>query len=72
MDIRAKIEEVVNKVRSDPNFAQNFKSDPMSAVKSLVGQDVPNDMVEQVVNGAKGMLAGDQAGNMLGGIKKMF
>lgn len=72
MDVKAKIEEVVNKVRNDPNFAQNFKADPMTAVKSIIGQDAPGDLVQQVVTGAQGMLAGNQAGDMLGGIKKMF
>ncbi len=72
MDIQAKIQEIVEKVKGDPQFAQNFKSDPVKAVESVLGVDLPDDIVGKVTDGAKAALAAGQAGDLLGGIKKLF
>lgn len=34
MDIKAKIDEIVNKVKSDPNFADKFKKEPIKASRT--------------------------------------
>ena len=72
MDIQAKVQEIVEKVKSDPQFAQNFKSDPVKAVESVLGVDLPDGVVEKVTGGVKAALAANQAGDLLGGIKKLF
>lgn len=35
MDIKAKIEEIVNKVKNDKDFAAKFTSDPVKAVEGV-------------------------------------
>lgn len=72
MDIKAKIEEIVAKVKNDKSFGEKFKSDPVKAVESVIGVDLPDDMVQKVVAGVKTKLTADQAGGLLGGIKKLF
>lgn len=72
MDIKVKIEEIVAKVKSDPNFAANFKNDPVKAVETIIGVDLPDDVVEKVTSGVKAALAAGNANDILGGIKKMF
>jgi len=72
MDIKAKIEEVVTKVKNDPGFAENFKNDPVKAVESVIGVDLPDDVVEKITDGAKAALSADKANDLLGGIKKLF
>ena len=53
MDIKGKIGEIVNKVKNDKNFAENFKSDPVKAVESIIGVDLPDDQINSVVEGVK-------------------
>ena len=53
MDIKAKIEEVVNKVKSDDKFAEKFKSEPIKAVEDVIGVDLPDDVVNNIVEGVK-------------------
>lgn len=72
MDIKAKIEEIVAKVKDDKSFGDKFKSDPVKAVESVLGVDLPDDLVQKVVAGVKARLTADQAGGLLGGIKKLF
>ena len=76
MDIKAKIEEIVSKVKSDPDFAKDFKANPVSAVEKVIGVDLPDDTVNKVIDGVKAKISvddiGDKIGGLLGGLKDKF
>lgn len=72
MDIKGKIEEIVEKVKSDKDFASKFKSDPIKAVESVIGVDLPDDQIKGVIEGVKAKISIDQAGGLLGSVKKLF
>lgn len=73
MDIKAKIDEVVNKVKSDDKFAEKFKSEPVKAVEDVLGVDLPDDVVKNVVDGVKAKVnlggIADKLGGLFGGKK---
>jgi hypothetical protein len=60
MDIKAKIEEIVNKVTKDEALKAQFQKDPAKAVEQLLGVEVPKDAVDQIVTGVKAKLTGDK------------
>ena len=68
MDIKAKIEELVNKIKSDKNLLAKFQKDPVTTVEGLLGIDLPNDQVEKLVEGIKAKIDLDKLGGMLGGL----
>ena len=68
MDIKAKIEEIVNKLKTDKNLMSRFTSDPVSVVEELIGIDLPNDQIEKLVDGIKAKLNMDKLGGALGGL----
>ena len=68
MDIKAKIEEIVSKVKNDPSFLKQFQSDPVKAVESVTGVDLPDDMIKNVVDGVKAKIAIDKTGDALGAL----
>ena len=74
MDIKAKIEELVAKVKNDENFASEFKADPVKAVEKVVGVDLPDDQIKAVVDGIKAKISvdgvKDKLGGLLGGLGK--
>lgn len=72
MDIKEKIEEIVNKVKSDKDFATKFSSDPVKAVKSVIGIDLPDDQIKSLVEGVKAKLSLDKAGGIPGSVKRLF
>jgi len=72
MDIKAKIDEIVKKVQNDPKLMEEFKKDPVKAVESVIGVDLPDDMVKQVVAGVKTKMTVDNAAGVLGAIKGMM
>ena len=72
MDIKAKIGEIVEKVKSDKNFGKKFKDDPVKAVESVLGIDLPDDQINSIIDGVKAKLSIDNASDALGSIKKLF
>ncbi|MBQ3089660.1 MAG: hypothetical protein IJD21_03750 [Oscillospiraceae bacterium] len=72
MDIKKKIEEIVTKLMKDEKLRRQFEKDPVSALEKLLGIDLPNDQLDQLVTGIKAKLAADSIGDMLGGLGGLF
>jgi len=72
MDIKAKITELVEKIKTDKALQAQFKEDPIKAVESLLGVDLPDDMIEKIVDGVKAKLTADKLSDGLGALKKLF
>lgn len=72
MDIKDKIEEIVSKIKSDKKFAKKFKEDPIKAVESVFGIDLPDEQIKPLIEGIKAKIAGDKASGIFGSIKKLF
>lgn len=74
MDIKEKIEEIVEKVKGDDNFAAKFKSQPIKAVEDILGVDLPDETIEKVIDGVKAKInldnIGDKLGSLFGGLGK--
>ena len=63
MDIKAKVEEILAKVKGDDAFLAKFKQDPVKAVEGLVGVDLPDEQLKGIVDGLKGKLNLDKDGD---------
>ncbi len=72
MDIRAKIDEIVNKVKSDPDIASKFQKDPIKTVEGILGVDLPDDVIKQVVEGVKAKINVDDINGKLGTLGGLF
>lgn len=66
--IKGKIDEIVDKVKNDKDLMNKFKSDPIKTVESLIGIDLPDDVVSKIVDGVKAKLASVDIGSALGGL----
>lgn len=63
--IKEKIEELVEKIKSDKTLQAKFKTDPISAVEDLLDIDLPNDQIQKIVDGIKAKITVDDIGNAL-------
>lgn len=76
MDIKAeimdKINEIVEKIKSNPNLAQDFQQDPSRAIKDISGVDVPEDQLKSVIDAIMAKLGGSELGEKLGGLLNKF
>ena len=72
MDIKAKIEEIVKKLLSDKDLMAKFDKNPASVIEELIGIDLPDDQVNQLVEGIKAKIQLEKVGNALGGLGNLF
>ena len=72
MDIKAKIEEIVKKLTSTPDLMSKFQKNPVSVIEELVGMDLPDELVNQIVDGVKAKIKLDQVGGALNALGKFF
>lgn len=52
-DIKDKVKEVVEKIQKDPALLAEFQKDPVKTVEKIVGMDLPDELIEKVVEGIK-------------------
>lgn len=72
MDIKEKINEVVEKVKKDPTLKDDFTKDPEKALEKILGVDIPDGVADKVVAGVKAKLTGDALGGAVDALKKLF
>ena len=62
--LKDKIDDIVEKVKSDKNVADKFQKDPIATVEGLIGIDLPNDQVEKIADGIKAKISLDKLGGL--------
>ncbi|MBQ5866745.1 MAG: hypothetical protein IIW56_08740 [Oscillospiraceae bacterium] len=72
MDIKEKIEELVEKIKKNPAMLKKFKENPVKVVEELVGIDLPDELVEKVVDGVKAKITMDKVGDALGALSGLL
>ena len=72
MNVKEKIEELVGKIKNDASLQEQFKKDPVKAVESLLGVDLPDDTVKQIADSIKLKLAGDNVQGAVDKVKNLF
>ena len=72
IDIKEKIEELVEKIQKNPAMLKKFNTDPVKVVEELIGIDLPDDLVEKVIDGVKAKITMDKVGDALGALGGLF
>ena len=72
MDIKGKIDEIVAKFKDDPELMKQFQSEPVKAIEKVIGVDLPDDMIENVITAVKSKLTMDSLSGALGSLKNLF
>lgn len=67
-DIKAKIEEIIAKIKGDKSIGERFQKDPTKTVEDLIGVDLPEDQVKSVVEAVKAKIDLGKIGDTLGGL----
>ena len=70
-DIKKKIDEIVDKVKNDKDFANKFKENPVTAVESVIGVVLPDDKINDIVTAVKTKINIDDSG-IIGKVTGLF
>ncbi len=68
MDIKAKVNELVEKIKNNPQMLERFKSEPVKVIEELVGMDLPDEQIKQVADLVKAKIDLEKAGSFFGGL----
>lgn len=72
LDIKEKIENIVEKIQKNPALLKKFNTDPVKVVEELVGIDLPDELIEKVVDGVKAKITLDKVGGALDALGGLF
>lgn len=70
--IKEKIEEITAKIKGSDNLMDKFKAEPVKTLEGLLGIDLPDEIIEKIVDGVKAKLTLDKASDLLGGLGGLF
>jgi len=60
-DIKGKIDQMVDRIKNDETLKEQFKKDPIKAVESVLGVDLPDEAVKKIIADTKARLSGGAA-----------
>ncbi len=72
MDIKEKIENVVSKLLSDKKLMEKFEKNPVKVIEELLGVDLPDDLVNKIIEGVKAKISLDKVGDALESLSGLF
>ena len=72
MDIRDKVEELVESIQKNPQLLAQFKEEPVPVIEKLVGMDLPDDQIMKLAELVKAKIDLDKAGDLLKGLGGLF
>lgn len=71
-DIKETVNDLVEKIQNNPKLLQQFKTEPVKVIETLIGIDLPDDQIEKVVELVKAKIDLDKVGDLLGGLGGLF
>ena len=72
MDIKATVEKAVKKLMDNPALLKKFEKDPVKVLEELIGVDLPDDLINPVIDGIKAKITAEKAKDALQGLGKLF
>ncbi|MGN0166125.1 MAG: hypothetical protein ACI39R_08070 [Lachnospiraceae bacterium] len=72
MDIKEQINSIADKVKNDKKFKEEFTKNPEKAIESATGVNIPDGMLDKVVDGVKAKLNADKISDKFDSLKKLF
>ena len=72
MDIKDQFTKVLERIAKDKNLQEQFQKEPVKALENVLGVDLPDEIVEQIINGVKAKLTADKVSDAVDSIKNLF
>ncbi len=72
MDVKEQITKAVEKITRDKKLQEQFQKEPVKALEGILGIDLPDDVIDQVVKGVKAKLTTDKLSDSVDALKGFF
>ena len=70
MDIQAKIQEIIQKFKQDSSLLAKFKTNPVATIKELIGGEVEEDQLKQLVSGVTEKIGSEKSEGFVEEVKE--
>ena len=76
MDIKEKlqdlVESVTKKLKEDPSLLSSFKKEPIKVIEKVIGIDLPDEQIENLITMVKAKLAADDLADKADDVKDVL
>ncbi len=72
MDIKEQIKKAVESISKDKKLQEQFQKEPVKALESILGVELPDDVINQVIQGVKAKLTVDNVSDAVDALKGLF
>ena len=72
MDIMKKVDEVVDKIKSDKSVLAKFEASPITTIEELLGIDLPDEQLKPAVEAVKAKLLSSDLADKIKGLGGFF
>ena len=55
------IEKLIDEIQKDGKLGTEFKKNPVKVIENIIGKDLPDDIVEKIVDGVNAKISLDKA-----------
>ena len=69
MDVKEQIKIAVEKITKDGKLQEQFQKEPVKALEGILGVDLPDDVINQVIQGVKAKLTADTVSDTVNALK---
>ena len=53
MNVKEMIENLIDEIQKDGKLGAQFEKEPVKVIEKIIGKDLPDDVVEKIVDGVK-------------------
>lgn len=71
-ELKEKIESIVEKIQGSSALKEQFDTEPVKVIEKVLGVDLPDEIVEKIIDGVKAKLTADKLSDFAGKLKKLF
>lgn len=73
MDIKELITKAAKEIMEDKELQKLFTKDPVKALEKILGVDLPDDLLNPIIDGVKAKIAANNISDVAGNLfKKLF
>lgn len=72
MDIKEQITKAVEKISKDKTLQEQFQTEPVKALENILGVDLPDEIIDQIIKGVKAKLTTDKVSDAVDSLKGLF
>ena len=72
MDIKELIEKVVDKIKDSDSLKEQFEKEPVKVIEKFLGVDLPDEIVEKIIDGVKAKITLDKVSDVADALKGLF